>query len=139
MSLNVTSSNLNNQHVPDSFNGNASKLQIDVLIPAQNKIIDDDNDNKAAKDNTLSSLIDASHKEKRKRNNASAKKSRDARLKREEAIAVRAIATENENIVLKARIQFLEDEMRELRNLLFKQQQQQQKQHNPNEIIVLKQ
>jgi len=64
MSLNVTSSNLNNQHVPDSFNGNASKLPIDVLIPAQNKIIDDDN--KAAKDNTLSSLIDASHKEKRK-------------------------------------------------------------------------
>jgi len=52
---------------------------------------------------------------------------------------VRAIATENENTTLKARIQFLEDEVRELRNLLFKKQQQQQKQHNPNENIVLKQ
>jgi hypothetical protein len=138
MSLNVTSSNLKYQHVPDSFNGNASKLQIDVLKPSQNKMIDDDN-NKAAKDNSpsSSSSIDAFHKEKRKRNNASAKKSRDARFKREEAIALRAIATENENTALKARIQFLEDELRELRNLLFKQQKQQQ--HNPNENIELKQ
>ena len=130
MSLNVTASNLKNQHVPDSFNDNVSKSQIDVrpqnneLIPSQNKVTDDDN----------KALIDASYKEKRNRNNASAKKSRDARLKREEAITVRAIATENENIALKARIQLLEDEVRGLRNILYKQQQ-----HTQNENIELTQ
>ncbi|KAG8182252.1 hypothetical protein JTE90_024185 [Oedothorax gibbosus] len=56
--------------------------------------------------------------ERRKRNNAAAKKSRDARKQREDEIALRACFLEKENAVLRAQVAALREEGASLRQML---------------------
>lgn len=62
--------------------------------------------------------------DRRKRNNLSAKKSRDQRKKREDRNALRATSLENENAVLRAQVSVLRDHANTLRNLIIQKQQQ---------------
>ena len=56
--------------------------------------------------------------ERRKRNNAAAKKSRDSRKHREDEIAIRASYLEKENAILRAQVSTLREEANSLRQLL---------------------
>ena len=49
--------------------------------------------------------------QRRKRNNEAAKRSRDARIKREQDLTVQAALLLNENTALKARIKILEEKL----------------------------
>jgi len=59
--------------------------------------------------------VDTDHAEKRKRNNESAKRCRDARIKREHTINIKAVQLEQENSALKEKMKLLEDELRQYR------------------------
>lgn len=61
---------------------------------------------------------DAGYLERRRRNNESAKRSRDARRQKEEEIAFRATELEQENLSLKAELFLVRRESAELHRLL---------------------
>lgn len=62
---------------------------------------------------------DPSYLEKRRKNNESAKRSREARRSKEELVALRVITLEEENMKLRAEITLLDKELEELRTRLF--------------------
>ncbi|CAP36913.2 Protein CBR-CES-2 [Caenorhabditis briggsae] len=62
---------------------------------------------------------DSAYFERRRKNNDAAKRSRDARRQKEEAIASKAQKLEQENLQLRGQIQLLQQEAAKLRFLLF--------------------
>ncbi len=66
---------------------------------------------------------DATYWEKRKKNNESAKRSRDARRQKEQQIGFKVVALEEEKQQLLAQLNLLKDEVNHLRHLLFQQSQ----------------
>ena len=59
--------------------------------------------------------VNTEYAEKRKKNNESAKRCRDARIKREYTITLKAVQLEQENTVLKEQMKKLEDELTQYR------------------------
>ncbi|WKX92694.1 hypothetical protein Q1695_010602 [Nippostrongylus brasiliensis] len=72
---------------------------------------------------TVSSTQDEAYYERRRRNNDAAKRSRDARRMKEEAIAERAAILERENGQLRGQVALLKSETARLQLLLFSRQQ----------------
>ena len=62
---------------------------------------------------------DACYWEKRKKNNESAKRSRDARRMKEEQIAMRVVYLEQENLQLRTEVSLLKNEIEKLRCMLY--------------------
>lgn len=62
---------------------------------------------------------DVSYWEKRKKNNESAKRSRDARRMKEEQIAMRVVYLEQENLQLRTEVSLLKSEIEKLRCMLY--------------------
>ena len=62
---------------------------------------------------------DGSYWEKRKKNNDSAKRSRDARRMKEEQIAMRVVYLEQENLQLRTEVSLLKSEIEKLRCMLY--------------------
>ena len=62
---------------------------------------------------------DANYWEKRKKNNESAKRSRDARRMKEEQIAMRVVYLEQENLQLRTEVSLLKNEIEKLRCMLY--------------------
>ena len=62
---------------------------------------------------------DATYWEKRKKNNESAKRSRDARRMKEEQIAMRVVYLEQENLQLRTEVSLLKSEIEKLRCMLY--------------------
>ena len=63
--------------------------------------------------------LDPAYLEKRRKNNESAKRSREARRTKEEMVALRVVTLEEENMRLRAESSLLEKELDELRHRLF--------------------
>ncbi|KJH47164.1 basic region leucine zipper [Dictyocaulus viviparus] len=70
----------------------------------------------------FSRIQDEAYYERRRRNNDAAKRSRDARRVKEEAIAARAAHLERENSQLRAQVAILRSETARLQLLLFSRQ-----------------
>ena len=62
---------------------------------------------------------DGSYWEKRKKNNESAKRSREARRMKEEQIALRVVFLEQENLQLRTEVSLLKSEIEKLRCMLY--------------------
>jgi len=65
---------------------------------------------------------DQAYWEKRRKNNESAKRSRDARRMKEEQIAMRVVYLEQENLQLRTEAQLLKSEIDKLRSMLYNMQ-----------------
>ena len=64
-------------------------------------------------------LKDKTYWEKRKKNNDSAKRSREARRMKEEQIAMRVVYLEQENLQLRTEVSLLKSEIEKLRCMLY--------------------
>uniref|UniRef100_A0A1I7TL03 BZIP domain-containing protein n=1 Tax=Caenorhabditis tropicalis TaxID=1561998 RepID=A0A1I7TL03_9PELO len=73
----------------------------------------------SSRSSTVSSSHDSAYFERRRKNNDAAKRSRDARRQKEEAIAAKAHLLEQENMQLRGQITILQQEAAKLRFLLF--------------------
>ena len=107
-SSSIQEADSNNSNSPNSQNGDGQQQGNMSKIPPKKRPL-----------SVPDGMKDNAYFEKRKKNNESAKRSRDARRMKEEQIAMRVVYLEQENLQLRTEVSLLKSEIEKLRCMLY--------------------